>query len=609
MADRCRLARKQMSRASSFTDTPVHNSAHHVLPAVGTLKGELLSVLARPVGRNALFSLLVPALMGLVVAPHVSWIWLALWLTAVGTGQAVRWRLLPRLPTDDAARQARHIRLVTALSAANGLIHALPVLLFPVFDQTERAVATILLCGLASAAMTVSMGYLPIYLAYMGSILGALAAAWWWSPGAADPNLLIEALPVLLALYAGMLTIGARQMFRVFRESFAIRSQHVALNRRLRIALEQAEAANRAKTRFLASASHDLRQPIHTLSLFSAALSMRPLDERTGAIAGHLETAVRTLANQLDALLDVSKLDAGIVVPRIAPAALRPMLERLHAEFQPQCAERELELRLSCEDEVTLRTDGLLLERILRNLLSNAVKYTDSGAVTLSLRADGGRAVVTVRDTGRGIPPAEQEHIFEEFYQLDNPERDRSKGLGLGLAIVHRLTTMLEIDLRLRSRVGEGTEFELSVPDVEGSVTETAESTAAGDRVPSPAGEGLRVLVIDDEGEVRVGMRTLLDSMGFEAHLADSSKGAAEVAHTHPPDVVLADFRLRGGDDGLRAIQAVREICPDVPALLISGDTAPDRLRQAQRAGLDLLHKPLAGEQLRSAILRASGRG
>lgn len=598
-----------MSRASSATDAPVDNSAHHVLPAVGTLKGELLSVLARPVGRNALFSLLVPALMGMVVAPHVSWTWLALWLTAVGAGQAARWRLLPRLPTDDAARQARHIRLVTALSAANGLIHALPVVLFPVFDQTERAVTTILLCGLASAAMTVSMGYLPIYIAYMGSILGALAAAWWWSPGAADPHLLVEALPVLLALYAGMLTIGARQMFHVFRESFAIRSQHVALNRRLRTALEQAEAASRAKTRFLASASHDLRQPIHTLSLFSAALSMRPLDERTGAIAGHLETAVGTLANQLDALLDVSRLDAGIVERRIEPVALRPMLERLHAEFRPQCAERGLELRLSCEDEVTLRTDGLLLERILRNLLSNAIKYTDRGAVTLSLQAEGERAQVTVRDTGRGIPVGEQEHIFEEFYQLDNPERDRSKGLGLGLAIVHRLAAMLAIDLHLRSEVGEGTRFGLSIPDIDAPAAGAVEPAPAAEHPLTTDGEGLRVLVVDDEAAVRTGMRTLLDSMGFEVHLADSSRGAAEVAHAHPPDVVLADFRLRGDDDGLRAIQAVRETCPDVPALLISGDTAPDRLREAHRAGLDLLHKPLAGDQLRSAILRASGRG
>lgn len=595
-----------MSRAPYSADAPVDNSAGHVLPAMKTLKGELLSVLARPVGRNALFSLLVPGLMGaVVVAPHVSWIYLVFWLTAVGAGQLARWQLLPRLPTDDPVRQVRRIHLVTLLSATNGLLHALPVVLFPVFDQSERLVSTILLCGLASAAMTVSMGYLPVYIAYMGSILGALAAALWWSPGPVEPNLLFQVLPILLLLYAAMLVIGARQLFQVFRESFAIRSQHMELNRQLRAALGQAEAASRAKTRFLASASHDLRQPIHTLSLFSAALSMRPLDEHTGAIAGHLETAVRTLANQLDALLDVSKLDAGIVERRIDRIALRPMLERLYVEFCPQCAERGLELQLYCESDAALFTDGLLVERIVRNLLSNAVKYTASGTVTLSLRTEDGCAVVTVRDTGPGIPLAEQEHVFEEFYQLDNPERDRSKGLGLGLAIVRRLVAMLDIDLRLRSEVGEGTEFELSIPVVEAPVSEKAKVPSMGDRVPYPIG-GLRVLVVDDEAEVRWGMCTLLESMGFEVYLADSSEQAVVVTREHPLDIVLADFRLRGDDDGLRAIHAVREVCSGIPALLISGDTAPDRLREARAAGLDLLHKPVAAEELKTAILSAT---
>lgn len=597
-----------MAQASTLPDSDA--AVPDGAPAAGTLKGELLTVLARPVARNALFSLLPPALLGLLALPHVPGVWIALWLAAVAAGQAARWRILPRLPTDDPARQPGRIQAVIVISLCNGALHALPVALFPAFDATERAVATILLCGVAVASMTLSMGYLPIYLAYMGVIMGALSAAWWWAPGAAEPDPLVAAMPLLLLFYTGLLVIGARQMFRVFRDSFVIRLQHLDLNRRLRAALAQAETANRAKTRFLASASHDLRQPIHTLSLFSAALSMRPLDERTRAIAAHLETAVGTLANQLDALLDVSKLDAGVVERHTERVGLRPLLARLCAEARPLCAERGLDLSLRCEGDPGVITDPLLLERILRNLLTNAVKYTDRGGVTLSaLREDGG-VRIAVADSGRGIPALERERIFEEFYQLDNPERDRTKGLGLGLAIVRRLTAMLDIDLDLRSDPGEGTTFELMVPDLDlpgdDRIAPTAASAAGSP--PELAGHNLRVLVIDDEEAVRQGMRTLLEAMGFAVILADSGDRAMALASAEPPDIVLADFRLRGADDGLRAVAAIREQRPGMPALLISGDTAPDRLREARRAGLDLLHKPVPAGELRNAILRTCGR-
>ena len=365
-------------------------------------------------------------------------------------------------------------------------------------------------------------------------------------------------------------------------------------------ALEQAEEANRAKTRFLAAASHDLRQPIHTLSLFGAALAMCNLDARTREISQNINVALQGMASQFDALLDISKLDAGVVHINRAPLEPRRLVERLVREFEPLARAKGLEMSASCTFDGVVDTDRLLLERIMRNLVDNAIKYTDTGSLRIDAAATGDDVVIAVADTGRGIPPTEHARVYEEFYQLDNPERDRTRGFGLGLSIVKRLADLLGIRLELESAPGKGTTFRLHLQRMAGEAAAPARPA-----VDSTELNGLHVLVVDDERQVRLGMQTLLEGMGCRVTLVDETSRAVAAARADHPDIVVADFRLRGDDNGIATVQAVRGLYPDLPAILLSGDTAPDRLREAEAAGIVLLHKPVAVADLAQAIASA----
>jgi signal transduction histidine kinase/CheY-like chemotaxis protein len=429
-------------------------------------------------------------------------------------------------------------------------------------------------------------------------MLGPLTALWALSPGIAQTGWIEWSTAALSALLGVLLFALARDAFRLFRESYAIRLQQAELNRQLKAALEQAEGASRAKTRFLASASHDLRQPIHTLSLFGAALAMRPLDDASREIAQHMNTALQALAQQLDALLDISKLDAGIVRVNRSVIKLCSFLERLCREFEPAARGKGLAIALECPQDSFIATDQSLFERVMRNLLDNAIKYTDAGRISVQVSRDADELVITVADSGRGIPEAEQSRVFEEFYQLDNPERDRTRGLGLGLAIVRRLTELLRIRMGMRSAPGRGTAFTLNLPAVQ-------HAAATVDTRPAQATPvALHVLVVDDEAGIRLGMKTLLEGMGCRATLAGGTEQAVAAARAHKPDIVLTDLRLRGEDNGIKTVRAIRDLYPTLPAILISGDIAPDRLREAEEAGIPLLHKPVPVEALKEAIAK-----
>ncbi|HRO57857.1 MAG TPA: ATP-binding protein [Burkholderiaceae bacterium] len=409
----------------------------------------------------------------------------------------------------------------------------------------------------------------------------------------------------LILMFCLVLLGLARDAWAAFSESFAIRLDQVALNRQLHAALDDAETASRAKTRFLASASHDLRQPLHTLSLFGAALEMRPLDARSHEIARSMNEALQHLSSELDALLDVSKLDAGVV--RVTPANIDVgrLLERIAAPYAETIGRTGgVSLDVDCEAGLIVRSDRSLLERVLRNLIDNAVKYTEKGSILVEARRRNGTVHVLIADTGVGIPDAEQTRIFEEFYQIGNRERDRRKGLGLGLSIVRRLTELLDIDMSLDSAPSRGSRFTLQIAAASPSQAPPAQILET--EAPHMA---LDVLVIDDEPSIRLGMRTLLEGLGCRVELAASTEDALAAATERPPDLVLADLRLQDDDDGICAIQAIREIHPGTPAILVSGDTAPDRLRDADAAGIPMLHKPVPVDQLRQAIIKVIEEG
>jgi len=567
-----------------------------------SLEEELLRMLARQARRIPIPVFLAALMIAALASDTVPrWI-LGGWLLLVVAMLAIRWHVLGRLPERTGLSAARRLQLVVALSAVNGVVHGLSVGFFPFLPEFERALQSMVMIGLCAGAVGTTAGYMPALLTYVLPTLGPLSVLWVISPGIAKVGWIENSTAALIALLIVLLVALGRDAFRLFRESFEIRLQQAALNRQLASALEQAEAANRAKTRFLASASHDLRQPIHTLSMFGAALSMRSLDESSREIVQQMNTALQILASQLDALLDVSKLDAGVV--RVSPARveLRPFLERIRKEFEPAARSKGLALTLACDALGAVQTDPMLLERIVRNLVDNAIKYTDAGRVDLALaRAPGGFAL-SVADTGRGIAPAEQTRVFEEFYQTANPERDRTKGLGLGLAIVKRLADLLQIGMEMDSSPGEGTRFRLVFAEAGDGAQAGAPSAA-----PEPASLAAHVLVVDDEEAIRIATKALLESIGCRATLADGTAHAVAAARGARPDVVLADFRLRGDDNGIAAVHAVRALYPDLPAILVSGDIAPDRLREAEAAGIAMLHKPVPADMLKRAIAEAVG--
>lgn len=380
-----------------------------------------------------------------------------------------------------------------------------------------------------------------------------------------------------------------------------LRESYAGLEQRVAERTGELVAANRAKSRFLAAASHDLRQPIHALGLFVAQLNNRVTDPETRHLAGRIKAAVMALQDLLDALLDISRLDAGVVKPVLTAAPVNRILERVEAAFALDATERNLRFRI-VRSRLFVHGDPILLERILVNLVANAVRYSRQGGVLVGCRRRGTQVRIEVWDTGIGIAPEHQEMIFQEFYQVGNPERDRGKGLGLGLSIAARLARLLGGRIDLRSIPGRGSVFAVQLSRVEApaaTVPMTTDPTLDGtvrDAV---------VLVVEDDQLVREAIEGLLRQWGCVVVAAGSGDEAlaALARDGHPPAAILCDYRLPQGETGIDVIGRLRDrIGSPVPAALITGDTAPELLREAGDSGLPLLHKPLQPARLRALL-------
>jgi signal transduction histidine kinase/ActR/RegA family two-component response regulator len=372
-------------------------------------------------------------------------------------------------------------------------------------------------------------------------------------------------------------------------------------------ALSEAEEANRGKTVFLASASHDLRQPLHAMGLFLSALGRTSLDDLQRRLLTHAQSAAHATGEMLNTLMDFSKVDAGVIKPQMQPFALQPLFRKLEREMAPLAEEKGLAFRMR-DTTLVLHADPALVEMVLRNLVLNAIRYTERGAVLLACRRRGARASVEVWDTGIGIPADQHTAIFREFHQLGNPERDRRKGLGLGLAIVEGLARAMSVDVSLRSTPGRGTVFRLALP-----ISTTPWQASVSPPSDEPDLGGLRVLLVDDDETVRLAMCDLLASWGCECVAVASGDEAVAALSQFEPDVLLADHRLRSHRTGLQAIDAVRgRLGRVIPAAIITGDTAPERLQEAHDSGLPLLHKPVSADRLQATLLslwRQTGEG
>ncbi len=372
----------------------------------------------------------------------------------------------------------------------------------------------------------------------------------------------------------------------------------------LRLRKDEAERANVAKSRFLAAASHDLRQPMHALGLFVAQLQPQVHTPETRHLVKQISESVRALDGLLDGLLDISKLDAGVMSPSFSSFPIEPSLERLETDYTGPAEQKGLYLRAR-PSPLWVRTDPALLERVLLNLVSNAVRYTDRGGIFIACRVRGDRLRIEVRDSGVGIAQDAQASVFQEFVQLHNPGRNRGMGLGLGLAIVKRLVTLLGLSLDLRSAPGKGSVFAVEVPlaPPQAIPTEAPPQYA----LPTNLLEGKTVVVVDDDSLVLSSVVGLLESWGCVVLPAASGAQAVDrISRTGlRPDAILCDYRLKEARSGVEVIRDIRELFgKGLAAALVSGDTDPDVLRLARESGLALLHKPVSPAKLRTLLQR-----
>lgn len=369
-------------------------------------------------------------------------------------------------------------------------------------------------------------------------------------------------------------------------------------------ARKEAEQANAAKTRFLAVASHDLRQPIHALGLFFAELAERVHTKKNERIIRQVEDSIEAINSMLNALLDVSKLDAGIVKPEISPFSLGGLLSRLNAEFQPVAMENKNRLKIR-NTTVSVISDPAMLERILRNLIGNALRYTKNGRILVGMRRRKKDLEIQVLDTGLGIPNDQLEDIFVEFHQLHNPARDRRQGLGLGLAIVKRLAHLLQHQVRVKSKPGHGSCFSIMLPmsgNLDQSIINSPNHSILAAKY---AFTGYRMLILDDDISVRESMQGLLKHWGFDVITA-STQQEAEVKLLdigYRIDFMIVDYRLADNVSGIEvARHLLRQLNNPVGILIVTGDTGPERLREAEASGFPLLHKPVQPTRLRSTL-------
>ena len=520
-----------------------------------------------------------------------------LWLAFVAADFALRQgsSLLFQRLQPPAAQWRAWARWYTFATLCGGLVWGVGAVALMTPDTTQQLIVMLFISATASGAVPAFGSWLPAVWAY---VLPAMLPFMLWSATRGDP--LHQALTLMGFVFSSAFLLLGWRFNANLVAALRLRFENIDLLEDVQRQKALAEQANVAKSRFLAAASHDLRQPVHALGMFVSALRARDMDAEARRLVEHVEGSVEALDGLFVALLDISRLDAGIVQPHLSSFAIQPMLQRVCADHAAEARAKGIRVVLH-PSAARVYSDPVLVERIVRNIVSNAVRCTAHGGVLIGCRRVGARLSVQIWDTGRGIVPHLQQRVFEEFFQIDNPERDRAKGLGLGLAIVKRLATLLDAPLTLASAPGRGSVFRLALAPSDGAVLPSPPDVDT----PPVAQRGGLILVVDDEAAIQEAMRSLLGGWGHQVIVAGSCEQMLQrvAACDSRPDLIICDYRLRGDESGIAVIQRLQqEFNHDIPAMLVTGDTAPDRLQEAQASGLLLLHKPVSRGKLRAAI-------
>ncbi|MDH5526675.1 MAG: hybrid sensor histidine kinase/response regulator [Nitrospirota bacterium] len=529
---------------------------------------------------------------------HAEPAWLIPWATVILLVGVAEWvairRYLAAPPVGDAAtRWAWGIAASSTLVAV--LVGTSPFyLLDPALTTYKYAAYALLVLPVFGSAIVGA----PFVALHYGMALGLQLPLVGWLLLNPTPEHWLLISMVMLGSLPVSLVLG-RHLGREFLRSLELRYENLELLDHLRGQTLLAEQRGQEKSHFLAATSHDLRQPLHALDLFLGALEQNLSTAEQRNLLKNARRSSSALSDLLNALLDVSQLDSGSILPTPVTTSLAPLLTNIADELRGEANTHGLTLRLRIRD-LTVRTDPVLLGRMVRNLATNAVRHTRSGGMLIGVRRRGGFARIQVWDTGPGIANTDREAVFSEFHQLGNPERDRSQGLGLGLAIVRRLSDLLDHPVALLSKPGKGSCFSIDVP----LTTERMPVNGETHRVAGLA--GAFVVVVDDERPIRQGMRSLL--RGWDCELLTASGGDQAVSELsvngHPcPDVVVADYRLRGGETGLEAVARIRALYKHpIPALILTGDTSRQVAAASAAAGCGILFKPITPEALKQTL-------
>ncbi|WP_420138838.1 hybrid sensor histidine kinase/response regulator [Sphingomonas sp.] len=577
--------------------------------APGVVRAEQVRMVLEGVGASLIVGILLPTLLVFLLGTAADHRLLLAWYIAFLIGRftlvgIARWLLRSG---DYRVFGKRVEHGLAALKIYEGCAWgALLWIALPSPDPAVSIVLIALLCALCGNAVALLAPLRDLYLALALPMLGFVFTRFWVM--GTTPY---QALSLCCILYVGGLYGQARIANRRIREGIKLQFENARLVDQLRQEMDlvqearlQAERANAAKSTFLAAASHDLRQPVHALGLFLEALAHSRLTSTQRRTVESAQNASLASSEMLNTLLDFSRIEAGVIVNTIRDFPLQPLLDKLEFELAPMADAKALIYRArptSC----WVRSDVILLEQILRNIISNAIRYTQRGGIVIGCRRRNGGISIEVYDTGIGIAADQQADIFSEFLQLGNPERDRQKGLGLGLAIVHRLAASLGHSISLSSVVGRGSVFRVGVPMASGRHSDAATDDLP-DTIPSGQLAGRSFLVVDDDAIVRAGMSQLLESWDCVCLAAGSEQDAILLLSDGvQPDAIICDYRLQEGRTGAEAVATLRHhLGSDIPALLITGDTAPERLREASRSGLLLMHKPVLPAKLYQYLCR-----
>ena len=492
---------------------------------------------------------------------------------------------------------ARYFGIYIIISLGiTGLVWGVGVMLmFPGLELGYQFFIMFIVAGIGGSAFSSNTIFLPGLYAFFPALLLPLAIRMFFMEEA-----LYLAMGTVTIVFMSSLYFFSKNLNRSLVETLRLRFENAELVTQLRIQKDEAEQANNAKSKFLAAASHDLRQPLHALTLFTSVLDETIQTPKVRGVVEQINASVKSLESLFNALLDISRLDAGVMKEEKTSFDLQPLFVRLANDFDLLAKEKGLSIAWP-KSACCVYSDPLLLEQIIRNYISNAIRYSDKGEIKVLCDENNGEVNIQVVDNGIGIPHEEQKEIFTEFHQLGNPERDRNKGLGLGLAIVRRTAKLLGHSISLTSESGKGSAFGIVVASGELNVSTINTAVTENDIVT----HALTIVVIDDEASIREGMQTLLQVWGYEVIAASSQDEAMLLLKklNKIPDGIIADYRLQNHKTGVEAVHALYdEYNRKIPALIVTGDIATEHLRNVNDSGFQVLHKPVAPAKLRAFL-------